>query len=64
MARQQKLIFKAEYEPDMERMVRALRLLLEYQPLNERGNSDVVDISPTHLGGSCGDEHLSRAANN
>lgn len=28
------LVYKAEYEPDMARMVQALRVLLDYNPQN------------------------------
>lgn len=39
MARQPKGIeYRAEYEPDMDRMVKALRVLLEYIPEKEDGH--------------------------
>ena len=42
MARQPKDIeYRAEYEPDMQRMVKALRILLEYRPKKENEHGDV-----------------------
>lgn len=35
------LVYRAEYEPDMSRMVQALRILLEYQPqVDEEKNQE------------------------
>jgi hypothetical protein len=34
------LVYKAEYEPDMARMVQALRVLLDYNPQNPQGKED------------------------
>lgn len=61
MARQPKgLIFRAEYQPDMNCMVRALRILMEYQP--EGSLSDGLESSD--LVGACSCCSGRRATNN
>jgi len=49
VARQPKdLEYRAEYEPDMARMVRALRVLLDYDPGKENDHGTGSKIRPVH----------------